>query len=167
MTLGNASASAKVAAQAASRRGLGEAAPTPHPRWLWLPGVGRTHWAWPSAAAAPPRGPTAAPPAAGPWPCRGDAGVRPGPPGWPPPPAQCLSWGSRKRRRPSRRGPFRGRSGWTPHLYISSDSCRSSSCFSWMSWNQSTMRASSEASVESGGASMAQLGPGRLQGEAG
>lgn len=32
------------------------------------------------------------------------------------------------------------------HLYISSDSSLSSSCFSWMSWNQSTMRPSSVSS---------------------
>lgn len=35
-------------------------------------------------------------------------------------------------------------------MYISSDSSLSSSCFSWMSRNQSTMRASSEASAERG-----------------
>lgn len=38
--------------------------------------------------------------------------------------------------------------GWASHLYISSDSSRSRSCFSWMSRNQSTMSASSESSVE-------------------
>lgn len=34
------------------------------------------------------------------------------------------------------------------HLYISSDSCLSSSCFSWISLNQSTIRASSDSSTE-------------------
>lgn len=34
------------------------------------------------------------------------------------------------------------------YLYISSDSCLSSSCFSWISLNQSTMRASSDSSAK-------------------
>lgn len=38
--------------------------------------------------------------------------------------------------------------GLGPHLYISSDSSRSRSCFSWMSRNQSTMSASSESSAK-------------------
>lgn len=33
-------------------------------------------------------------------------------------------------------------------MYISSDSCLSSSCFSWISLNQSTIRASSDSSTE-------------------
>lgn len=89
-------------------------------------GEAGTHQAWPSAGEARSPGPAAAPPGAGPW-TWGTHRAETGLTGAPPQPA-----------------------GRDPHLYISSDSSLSSCCFSWMSRNQSTMRSSSVASVESG-----------------